>query len=175
MGKKGESLTGDEFFEFLHHDNLSAAVPVTLTGMVKKSESKEKTIQFALGANCSNWTTIPLEFIDDVAIIKSAPCDDHSHIFVRLTLKTAKTIEAKVFCSILQATLSSLEEMQLTFAARQAVDGWGDPVCGPGTKKRCDPARCPNPSGHGTIWCTKCRCLPVFNPNPEGFASYYPF
>jgi hypothetical protein len=29
-------------------------------GMVKKSEGKEKAIQFSPGGNCSNWVTLPL-------------------------------------------------------------------------------------------------------------------
>ena len=135
--------------------------------MVKKSEGKEKTIQFAPGGNCSNWLTIPLEFIEDVEIIKTVPCKDHTHPLVRLNLKTPKTPEAKVFSSILQGMQSSLEGMQSMFARRQATDEWGDPVCGPGTKKKCYPIVCP--SGRG--WCTECRCEVPFNPHPEGF--YY--
>jgi hypothetical protein len=173
--KKPQSLTAAEFFESLQQDNLITAVPITLIGMVKKSEGKEKTIQFALGGNCSNWATIPLELIEDVEIIKTVTCKDHTHPLVRLNLKTPKNPEAKIFSSILLGMQSTLDGMQPTFAGRQVVDEWGDPVCGPGTKKKCYLASCPNPSGHGTIWCTKCRCEAVFNPHPEGFASYYGF
>lgn len=179
MKKESQSLTADEFFESLHEDKLSTAVPICLTGMVKKSEGKEKTIQFAPGGSCSHWTTIPLELIENVEVIRIVPCKDHTHPLVRLHLKTPKTPEAKVFASILQGMQSGLEGMppmpgmQPMLATRQPVDQWGDPICGPGTKKRCYPAVCPNPTGPGTIWCTECRCEVVFNPNPEGIASYF--
>ena len=91
MEKKSQSLTAAEFFENLQQDKLITAIPIALIGMVKKSEGKEKTIQFAPGGNCSNWVTIPLEFIDDVEIIKTVPCKDHTHPLVRLNLKTPKT------------------------------------------------------------------------------------
>ena len=172
MENKSRSLTATELFESLQQVNFTV-VPISLIGMVKKSEGKDKTIQFSPGANCSNWVTLPLEVIEDVEIIKTVPCKDHTHPLVRLSLKTPKTPEAKIFSSLLEGMQPSPEGMQPMFAGRQAVDEWGDPVCGPGTKKRCYPAVCPNPSGYGTIWCTKCRCEGVFNPNPEGFASYY--
>ena len=173
MKKQSQSLTAAEFFDRLQQDDLATAVPITLIGMVKKSEGKEKTIQFAPGGNCSNWVTIPLDLIEDVEIIRTVPCKDHSHPLVRLNLKTPKTPEAKIYSSILQGMQSGPEGVQPMFAQRAAVDEWGDPICSKGTRKVCYPAVCPNPSGHGTIWCTKCQCEPVFNPDPEGFVSYY--
>jgi len=172
MENKSRSLTATQLFESLQQDKLTA-VPVSLVGMVKKSDGKERTIEFSPGGNCSNWVTLPLESIEDVEVIRTVPCKDHTHPLVRLSLKTPKSPEARIFSSLLEGMQPSVEAMQPMFAGRQAVDEWGDPVCGPGTKKRCYPAVCPNPSGYGTIWCTKCRCEGVFNPNPEGFASYY--
>ena len=175
MEKKSQSLTATELFESLQQDKLITTASVTLIGMVKKSEAKEKAIEFAPGGNCSSWVTIPLEFIEDVEILKFVPCKDHTHPLVRLNLKTPKAPEAKIFSSILEGMQSSLEGTQPALAARQQIDPWGDPVCGPGMQKRCYPAVCPNPSGRGTIWCTVCRCEPIFDPNPEGFAPYYAF
>jgi len=185
MEKKSQSLTGDAFFESLQQDKLLTAVPITLTGMVKKSEGKERTIEFAPGGNCSSWVTVPVELIEDVEVLKTVPCRDHAHPLVQLKLKTQNTPEGKVLSSILQAMQSSRGGTQAmppspggmhpAFAARQLVDEWGDPVCGPGTHKRCYPAVCPNPSGHGTIWCTVCRCEPIFDPEPFPFATYSRF
>jgi hypothetical protein len=181
VDKKSQSLTAAELFERLQCDTLLTAVPVSVVGMVKKSEGKEKTIQFAPQGNCGNWVTIPLELIEDAEILGTVPCKDHAHPLVRLDLKTPTTPEGKIFAALLKATQSTFQEMPPSyppamapaFAARQAVDQWGDPICGQGTKKRCYPAVCPNPSGHGSIWCTICRCEPVFNPHPEGFLPHY--
>ena len=167
-------------------------------GMVKKSEGKEKTIQFAPGGNCSGWVTIPIELIEDVEILKVVPCKDHAHPLVRLNLKTPTTPEAKILSSILNAMQSSLEGTQLAFAGqlpafagrlpafagrlpafagrlpafagRPSLDPWGDPVCGPGLVKRCGPLNLP-----GGGWSTVCWCEPPFNPNPEGFLPYYAY
>ncbi len=174
MEKKSQSLTAAEFFESLQQDKLIAAVPITLIGMVKKSEGKEKAIQFAPGGNCSNWVTIPLELIEDVEILKTIPCKDHTHPLVRLNLKTPTTPEAKIFSSILQGMQSSLEGTQPAFAVQQQLDPWGDPECPPGTRKKCDPAVCTGPSGR-PYWCTICHCETPFNPNPEVFARYHAF
>lgn len=175
MEKKSRSLTAGELFENLQQDKLNTAVPLTLTGMVKKSEGKNKTIQFAPGGSCSNWVTIPVELIEDAEILQTVPCKDHAHPLVRLNLKTPKAPEAKIFAAIVEGMQSNVGAMPIGFAARQRLDPWGDPVCGPGTRKRCYPAVCPNPSGHGTIWCTVCRCEPVFDPEPFPFAPYYGF
>src|SRR5690606_29996838 len=122
MGKTSQLLTAAELFESLQQDTLITAVPITLIGMVKKSEGKEKTIQFAPEGNCSSWVTIPVEHIEDVEILKTVPCKDHAHPLVRLNLKTPTTPEAKIFASILKATQSSLEGMQPALAARQPLD-----------------------------------------------------
>ena len=181
MKKKSQSLTAAELFEGLYQDKLITAVPITIIGMVKKSEGKEKVIQFAPGGNCSNWVTIPLELIDDAEILKTVPCKDHTHPLVRLNLKTPTTPEAKIFSSILEGMQSSLEGMrsshegtQPAFAVQQQLDPWGDPVCGPGTRKVCYPTTCTDPSGR-LYWCTICRCETPFNPNPEVFANYHAF
>jgi hypothetical protein len=182
MDKKSRSLTAAELYESLQHETLTATFPITLTGMVKKSDGKEKTVQFAPAGNCSGWVTIPLELIEDVEILKAVPCKDHTHPLVRLNLKTPTNTEAKIFSSILNAMQSNFDGTpppfagrQLAFAERLPLDPWGDPECGPGTVKRCYPSVCPNPSGRGTHLCTVCRCEVPFNPNPEGFASYYPY
>lgn len=174
MEKKSHSLTAAELFEGLQHDTLATVVPVTLTGMVKKSEGKERTIQFASAGNCSGWVTIPLDLIEDVEVLSTVPCKDHTHPLVRLNLKTPTNPEAKIFAALLKGMQSTLEGTRVVYAQQQqgGTDQWGDPICGPGTKKKCYPALCPNPMGPGMIWCTKCQCEVPFNPNPEGIAYY---
>jgi hypothetical protein len=171
MKRKSQSLTAAELFESLQRDEPIAAAPITLIGMVKKSDGKEKTIQFAAGGSCAHWATIPLDLIEDVEVLKTVPCKDHAHPLVRLNLKTPRTPEAKIFSAILEGMQSGVGGTPTAFAARQVLDPWGDPVCGPGTRKVCYPTVCPGGRG----WCTVCQCEPVFNPNPEGFTSYHVF
>jgi hypothetical protein len=102
MEKSTEALTPDDFFEKLHEGSLGAAVPVRLTGMVKKSEGKERAIEFAPGGNCSGWITIPLEFIEEVEVLRMVRCKDHSHPLVKLSLKAPKTPEGKILLSLLE-------------------------------------------------------------------------
>ena len=102
MKEKTGSLTAADFFEKLQHDKLDTTAPLYLMGMVKKSEREGKTIDFAPGGDCSNWVTIPLELIDDVEIMKTISCKDHTHPLVKLNMKTPKTPEGKIFLALLQ-------------------------------------------------------------------------
>lgn len=187
MKKKSQSLTAAELFESLERDEPIGAESITLTGMVKKSDGKkkdgkEKSIQFAAGRSCSNWVTIPLELIEDVEVLKSVPCKDHSHPFVRLTLKTPRTPEAKIFSAILEGVQSGYDgscggnhdggyEGTPASSVRRLVDEWGDPICGPGMRKVCYPTQCPGGGG----WCTICQCEPRPIRDPEGFTSFGSF
>ncbi len=101
LNKKSGSLSAADFFEKLQHDELSAVDPFYITGMVKKSEGKEKTLDFAPGGNCAHWVTIPLEYIEEVEMIKTIPCKDHAHPLVKLHLKEPKTPEGKTFFALL--------------------------------------------------------------------------
>ena len=105
MNKKSESLTAADFFVKLQHDQFDTTVPFFIIGMVKKSDGKEKTIEFAPGGNCSNWVTIPLEFIEDVEMLKTIPCKDHSHPLVKLNLKTPKTTEGGIFYALIKGMM----------------------------------------------------------------------
>ena len=175
MTKSPHTLTASELFESLETDTFGASLGASLVGMVKKSAKAKRSIEFSLGMQCAVWVTIPVDLIDQVRVLRIVTCKDHTHPLVELSLKAPANPEAKLFASLLQGLQLNLEEVQATVYARQAqgaVDEWGDPVCGPGTKKKCYPASCPNPSGRGTIWCTKCQCEPIFNPHPEELMGY---
>ena len=103
MKEKTGSLTAADFFEKLQHDKLDTTAPLYLMGMVKKSEREGKTIDFAPGGDCSNWVTIPLELIDDVEIMKTISCKDHTHPLVKLNMKKPSTTEGKIFLALLEA------------------------------------------------------------------------
>ena len=112
MKEKSESLKAADFFEKLQHDKLETTVPFSMVGMVKKSEGKEKTIEFAPGVNCSNWVTIPLEFIEDVEMMKTIACKDHSHPLVKLNMKKPITPEGKIFFALLEGMKHRIEGRQ---------------------------------------------------------------
>ena len=112
MKGKSESLTVADFFEKLQHDQLDKTVPFSIMGMVKKSEGKEKTIEFAPGGNCSNWVSIPLEFIEDVDMMQIISCKDHTHPLVKLNMKTPKTPESKIFFALLEGMKQGFEHKQ---------------------------------------------------------------
>jgi hypothetical protein len=109
METKSNSLTAADFFEKLQQDKLDSPLPFSLVGLVKKSEGKEKTIEFAPGGNCSHWVTIPLEYIEDVEVIRTISCKDHSHPLAKLNMKTPKTPEGKLFFAILAGMKSAPE------------------------------------------------------------------
>jgi hypothetical protein len=109
-----EILTTAEFFEQLKQDKLATPMPESfgVIGMVKKSEGQDETIEFAAGMKCSGWVTTPIELIENVEMIQTVPCGDHSHPLVKLNLKTPKTPEGKLLFAILDGMKSPYEAMQ---------------------------------------------------------------
>ena len=172
------ALSANESLEQLHDDKLNLPAPLALVGMVKKSEGKGKAFQFALGGNCSGWVTIPLELVEDVEVLRTVTCKDHSHPLVNLKLKAPRTPEGKLFAAMLEGMQSATPPRHPHLATpRSAVGGRRSSAYGPmaiesGCRKVCGPAVCPNPTGPGTIWFTECwtecRDVPEFG-TPWGF------
>ena len=127
MKEKSESLSAADFFEKLQHDQLETTVPFSIIGMVKKSGGQEKTIEFAPGGNCSNWVTIPLEFIEDVEILKTISCKDHTHPLVKLKIKTPESIEGKLFFALLESMKHSSESKPHNPDAPQSMPMYSKP------------------------------------------------
>lgn len=88
-----------EFVEKLQAGEFQQGL--VLHGLVKESEEEEDTLQFAYGTSCENWRSIPVEKIESVDMLSIAPCKDHSHPFVRLSLAPPETDEAKFFADFL--------------------------------------------------------------------------
>jgi hypothetical protein len=112
METKSNTLTATEFFEKLQHNELEALVPFSITGMVKKADGKEKAIEFSSGGHCSHWVTIPLEFIEDVKVLKIVTCKDHTHPLVKLNLKAPKSSDGKVFFALLEGMQQRFEKLE---------------------------------------------------------------
>lgn len=113
MKEKLESLTAADFFEKLQQDKIETSKKISIIGMVKKSEGEQKTIEFAHGGNCSNWVTIPLELIEDVEIMETISCKDHTHPLVKLNLITPKTLEGQALIKLLEQFSKNLEQNQI--------------------------------------------------------------
>jgi hypothetical protein len=109
MKENLETLSADDFFEKLQQDKLITETPFSIVGMVKKSDGNEKTIKLAPGGHCSNWVTVPLEFIDRVEMVSTVPCKDHSHPLVKLHMKKPKTAEGQLYFDLLEKMLHSDE------------------------------------------------------------------
>jgi hypothetical protein len=96
-------FTAQEFMDKLRHDEIMA--PLTVTGMVKVSDDDYNQIMFALGTQCADWTSVPLDLIESVEVLGSAPCEDHSHPLVALTFKKPESSEGAVFTALLGAAV----------------------------------------------------------------------
>jgi hypothetical protein len=90
------SFTGEEFAQAL----ASSTLPVVLAGMAKKGEDPH-VILFAPGMSCAHWIPVPAKMIEKVDWLGKAPCQEHTHEYVRLTLKESTSPEAIVLASLL--------------------------------------------------------------------------
>jgi hypothetical protein len=121
MEKPSDLLTATEFFDKLQSDELETLIPFSIIGMVKKSEGREEAIEFSPGGHCSHWVKIPLEMIENVKVLKIVTCKDHTHPLVKLHLKSPRTVEGKIFLSLLEALQNKLEKLE----QRAAYSGSG--------------------------------------------------
>jgi hypothetical protein len=92
------TFTGKEFAQALATGTLNEAVVVT--GMAKKADDPQ-VVLFAPGRTCTDWISIPVKMIEKVDWLGRAPCKDHTHDYVRLSLAQATSPEAKVLASLL--------------------------------------------------------------------------
>lgn len=95
----GKTFSGAEFVEALASGSLAA--PSVLTGMVKPAEDDPKSLLFATGTSCERWVPIPVGMIEQVEWLGTVGCRDHTHDYVRLTLKEATSAEGTVLASLL--------------------------------------------------------------------------
>ena len=70
--------------------------------MVRPAED-DAHLLFASRGDCDNWTPIPVEGIEEVEVLDSVPCRDHTHPLVSIRLKEPKSEESKLFASLASA------------------------------------------------------------------------
>ena len=95
------TFSGQEFARALSSGDLRGSVEIT--GMVKKSDGDSAVILFTPGASCGNWIPIPVDMIDRVERLGNAPCVDHAHEYVQITLKHVSGPEATILASLLRS------------------------------------------------------------------------
>lgn len=103
MTAASNAFTPQEFLEKLGTHELDGDSPLTLTGMVKPNDESSTELMFVVGTRCSKWTSVPIDIIDNIAVLGSVPCDEHSHPRVKLTFKTPQSPEATAYASLLRA------------------------------------------------------------------------
>ncbi|MFD7785489.1 hypothetical protein ACFV4Q_20710 [Streptomyces nojiriensis] len=84
--------------EFFARDDLGA--PLFLTGMVKKEETGDQFVSFAVGASCSSWRRVPTDAIEGIEYLGDISCRDHTHPLVNVSFKRPKSDEGLLFASL---------------------------------------------------------------------------
>lgn len=71
------AFTPGEFLERLREDKLTP--PLVISGMVKPT-AESKTFSFSVGG-CNAWVELPVEAIENAAILGTLPCENQSASF----------------------------------------------------------------------------------------------
>lgn len=90
------------FLEALNNNNLK--MPISSTGLVKKSLEDSNIVLFLPIQNCTgDWIKIPAEMIATAEVIGQAPLDNHLYPIVKLAFKNPvkKNQEAAIFAELL--------------------------------------------------------------------------
>ncbi|WP_394792019.1 hypothetical protein [Rhodoferax sp.] len=74
--------------------------PVTLTGLVKESDTSDDTLMFSMNG-CASWTAIPHSLIDQVELLRYVACKDHQHALATLYFKPSDHTEVRAALSLL--------------------------------------------------------------------------
>lgn len=99
MAARSNSLSPKDFLSRLGTDDFDT--PLTLTGMAKSSETSSAEFLFVLGTRCADWISVPIDLVEHVEVLGSAPCADHQHHRVAVTFKPPKSPEAAAFAALL--------------------------------------------------------------------------
>lgn len=122
-----KSFSGTDFVTALLLNDLRPSLIVS--GMVKPIEEKKESILFDRGGACMTWIEIPVDMIEKVDVLRYVRCKDHSHPYVRLTLKDVpkENTVASVFHSMLAADDTEAEFSSETL--RESFSNTKDQEC----------------------------------------------
>ena len=103
---KTKSIAGAALEQALQDGSIERVRPM-LHGMVKRSD-KPGHISFSQ-AGCDRWVDVPSGMIDQAEHLGQAGCRDHTHPFMRISLKEPKEEEGRVLLDLLaQASASAV-------------------------------------------------------------------
>jgi len=107
-----QSMTGAAFLAALTQGTLKE--PVVREGMVKLDTTDPAAVLFAAGTACGSWTKIPVDMIDKVEYLTVVGCRDHTHPFIRLSLKEppSDNTMARVLADLVRHTPQSERSVQ---------------------------------------------------------------
>lgn len=123
------TFTGKEFAESLSSPQgiVLPEVPLALIGLAMKSRTVN-SIDFAPGARCGKWVTIPVALIDKIDHFQKVSCNDHEHDYVRVHFAAPTTDEGKVFARLVSTVLIVNDEGRNPSEAQQATPAAGDAI-----------------------------------------------
>jgi hypothetical protein len=138
------TITASEMIHAMNQGTLNP--PLVLTGMVKPVDASNGTFMFSAGVLCLNWVEIDADSVEHVEVLYTARCGDHSHPFVRLTMKMPDKGDKRVVSLSRIATHLNAE----LIAARSQPSHDSD---GPYPKVQSSLYRC-SPCRNGIMVCT---------------------
>lgn len=127
---KSKSLAGAALEQALQDGSLERARPL-LYGMVKRSDQPGR-IGFSQ-AGCDRWVDVPTGLIEQAEHLGQAGCRDHTHPFMRISLKEPKDEEARVLMDLLaQLSAGAAPAMPLASGMHELDMSSGMPAAAPG-------------------------------------------
>lgn len=125
---KGKTFSGEDLEKALLDDQIPQP-GLELVGMVKPSEQKHH-VRFTTGG-CEQWVELPISLIEEAENVGHSRCKDHSHPLFRIRFKELKTLEARLFSSLLVQLLQGKQSP----SSSAGVQGFPSPVLSPGPRR----------------------------------------
>ena len=166
--EKEKTYSPADFLTAMEKDELQGGG--SLVGMVKAAHD-DKALMFSVGRSCTKWTKIPLEYLDTVEYLYTAPCKDHEHPVVRLFFK-GQSGPAGVILGLLRAVAGQPEAVLLPAPLPGGPPGGPPfqprPALGTGPFRR-------SPSLAANDCAPDYHCIGGVSQCPYGCACYDPF
>jgi hypothetical protein len=103
MKTTNEQLSAEDFVERLQSEESMA--PLAFYGMAKKADDSEH-IMFSLGTACSSWIEVPISRIEQIELLNTVACRDHTHPYVKMHLSRPESADALLFSALAQQAVS---------------------------------------------------------------------
>jgi hypothetical protein len=143
-----------EFLDQLSRDALVEPADLTVYGPVADDPEDETVLRIALSRPYDRWLRVPLSLIAAVNYARNVSCGDHTHPFVRLSLRrpAADNVEALVFAQLFAHSSAPRASTVAALSTLAPAASGGD--CETFTFDDVPYACCPPASGQGPWDCT---------------------